>query len=118
MVQFIIIKIANRLFQNEHTKGSATLKNYNNFNKDMILRDYLALDRTVLANERTFLAYMRTFIGTLSAGVAMVKLVENSFWINGIGWLFIVASPFFLLLGIVRYKAFAKKLQELDEKKD
>ncbi len=31
------------------------------FNKDeMILRDFLAVDRTLLANERTLLAYIRT----------------------------------------------------------
>ena len=95
------------------------MENYQAFREDMILRDYLALDRTVLANERTFLAYMRTFIGTISAGVAMVRLVENSLWINSIGYLFIVASPFFLLFGILRYNSFSKKLKELQaEKRD
>jgi hypothetical protein len=35
---------------------------------DMILRDHLAYDRTVLANERTLLAYIRTSIALFTMG--------------------------------------------------
>ena len=34
----------------------------------LILRDHLAADRTVLANERTFLAYIRTTLTLFVAG--------------------------------------------------
>ena len=43
----------------------------------MILRDYLAVDRTHLANERTFLAYIRTCLGLFATGAALINFVEN-----------------------------------------
>ena len=42
---------------------------YNHNKEDMILRDFLATDRTILANERTLLAYLRTFISFFAAGI-------------------------------------------------
>ena len=80
----------------------------------MIVRDYLALDRTILANERTLLAYLRSFIGTFSAGIAMVKLLD-SLLTNVVGYFFIVISPFFVVIGIVRFIQFSKKLKTLSE---
>ena len=88
------------------------LKNYETFQSEMILRDYLALDRTVLANERTLLAYLRTFIGTLSAGIAMVKLFDTPLT-KIIGYIFIVVSPLFVVLGALRYVQFSRKLKTL-----
>jgi len=44
---------------------------------DMILRDHLAYDRTVLANERSLLAYIRTSITLLAAGGSLVKLFPD-----------------------------------------
>jgi len=76
----------------------------------MILRDYLALDRTILANERTLLAYLRTFIGTFSAGIAMVKLFD-ALLTNIAGYIFIAVSPFFLVFGIIRFIQVSKKMK-------
>ena len=90
------------------------LKNYNTFRDEMILRDYLALDRTVLANERTFLAYLRTFIGTFSAGIAMLKLMDTLVT-DIIGYVFIITSPFFLIFGIIRFYKVSKKIKTIDE---
>ena len=58
----------------------------------MILRDYLAVDRTHLANERTFLAYIRTCIGLFATGAALINFVENNILIF-FGYIFIVVSP-------------------------
>ena len=91
------------------------LENYTNFNEDMILRDYLALDRTILANERTFLSYIRTFIGTLSAGIAMLKLMDTVFT-NVTGYVFIIASPFFLIFGLFRFFKIMWKIKTIDKK--
>jgi putative membrane protein len=49
--------------------------------EDMILRDWLALDRTVLANKRTFLAYARTAIALVVLGIAFVKLIGHQFFV-------------------------------------
>lgn len=45
--------------------------------EEMILRDYLALDRTVLANERTFLSYTRTAMALVIAGVTFIKFFDS-----------------------------------------
>lgn len=53
-------------------------------NKDLILREKLALQRTVLANQSTFLAFLRTAMYFLIAGLSLKNLlkVENSLFIE------------------------------------
>lgn len=90
------------------------VKIYKEFSEDMILRDYLARDRTKLANERTLLAYFRTFLGFLASGAGLVKLFETLEFIK-IGYGMMVASPVFLVLGIMNYIFTKKKLHLLDD---
>ena len=80
----------------------------------MILRDYLALDRTILANERTLLAYLRTFIGTFSAGIAIIKFLDTPLT-SVTGYIFIIVSPLFIVFGIVRYIYVSRKLKTIDD---
>ena len=49
-------------------------------NKDLILRERLALQRTVLANQSTFLSFLRTAMYFLIAGLSLKNLlkIENS----------------------------------------
>ena len=91
------------------------LKNYSTFRNEMILRDYLALDRTVLANERTLLAYLRTFIGSFSAGIAMIRLLDTPLT-NVTGYALVIVSPLFIILGAIRYIQISKKLKTIDGK--
>jgi putative membrane protein len=52
---------------------------------DLILRDQLAIDRTVLANERTFLAYCRTALALVLTGAGCIKFFDSR--LSGIaGW--------------------------------
>ncbi len=44
--------------------------------KQLILRDYLAIERTILTNEATFLAYIRTSLTVMVVGVTLFKLYE------------------------------------------
>lgn len=44
--------------------------------EDLILRDELAIDRTLLANERTVLAYFRSALTLIIAGVTFLHFVE------------------------------------------
>lgn len=76
--------------------------------KDMILRDYLAMDRTVLANQRTLLAYFRTFIALIAAGSGMVNLFDPPGFIV-LGWVFIAASPLALVIGAWQYRKIKKR---------
>ena len=72
-------------------------------NKDeIILRDYLALERTRLANERTLLAYSRTSLYMLLGGIAFLQMRDfNS--IRWIGYLAIALSIILMILGVYRY---------------
>ncbi|TDE05682.1 DUF202 domain-containing protein [Flavobacterium sandaracinum] len=53
-------------------------------NKDLILREKLALQRTILANQSTFLSFLRTSMYFLIAGLSLRNLlkVENSLLIE------------------------------------
>ncbi|MEG1525589.1 MAG: DUF202 domain-containing protein [Clostridia bacterium] len=81
---------------------STDTKTYQKFCDEMILRDYLALDRTILANKRTFLAYVRTAIGLLASGIGMVKLVSDGI-LNILGFVFIIAALPVLIIGTTEY---------------
>lgn len=45
-------------------------------NKDLILRERLALQRTILANQSTFLAFLRTSMYFAVAGVSVDRLLD------------------------------------------
>ncbi len=83
-------------------------------NKDLILRERLALQRTVLANQSTFLAFLRTSMYFLIAGLSLKKLlkIENSTLIEVS--LFTVSFVIFVL-GILNY--FKHKKTILENKK-
>ena len=78
---------------------------YKNFqNRDLTLRDYLAIDRTILANERTFLAYIRTALALVLAGASLIKFTQSEF-INLIGWFFFIPlGVFSAVFGLIRYR--------------
>lgn len=75
----------------------------------IILRDYLALERTKLANERTLFAYIRTSLYLLLAGLTFIQLktFASVLWI---GILSIFFSVILLWIGIVRFKKLNKQL--------
>jgi putative membrane protein len=77
---------------------------YERYNKeDLILRDELAIDRTLLANERTLLAYLRAGVTMLIAGVSIIHFSQEGwFWAVGIACLptGIIAG----IVGVARYR--------------
>lgn len=51
---------------------------YSRFKKEeLILRDYLAADRTTLANERTLLSYIRTSLALAAAGGSLIHFLTS-----------------------------------------
>lgn len=90
--------------------------------EEMILRDWLALDRTVLANKRTFLAYGRTSIALFALGIAFVKLIHHQFFeISGFVLMSLGIVVFFIglrefLNNIVRFKKLVEKEKYLEKK--
>jgi putative membrane protein len=77
--------------------------------EEIILRDQLAMDRTVLANERTFLAYVRTALAFMIVGGWFIKFFDSRLMsISGVG--FVVFAILILLLGAVRFQTVRKRL--------
>ena len=67
---------------------------------DLILRDYLALERTYLANERTFLTYSRTALTCLIAGVSLQKLFPQDVTMHLLSWFLLALVPIVGLSGL------------------
>lgn len=69
---------------------------------ELILRDELAIDRTLLANERTLLAYLRSGAALLITGVSIAHFShEGWFWAAGIAC--VPAGIAAGIVGTVRY---------------
>ena len=76
---------------------------YSRFEKDkLILRDELAIDRTLLANERTLLAYLRSGMALLIAGVTMIHFSDAG-WFQWLGVLCIPGGAVTGLVGLLRF---------------
>jgi putative membrane protein len=71
--------------------------------QQLILRDELALDRTILANERTLLAYLRTVLALLLAGVTFLHFAQ-ALWFTIVGVVCLVIGLAVLPLAVWRYR--------------
>lgn len=93
---------------------SNQMKSQNAINKDLILRERLALQRTVLANQSTFLAFLRTSMYFLIAGLSLKNLlkIENSTFIE---FLLFAVSVVIFAVGVANY--FKHKKSILENKK-
>ncbi|TKB97781.1 DUF202 domain-containing protein [Pedobacter cryophilus] len=80
-------------------------------NKDLILREKLALQRTILANQSTFLAFLRSSMYFLIAGISIKNLTTLKY-----GYLieivFIVIAAILLITGIINYRKQKIKIKE------
>jgi len=83
--------------------------------EDIILRDFLALERTTLANERTLFAYIRTSLYLILGGIALLQLEEldRLKWLGHVSY---VISAFLLTFGIIRYTLLKRKLNKFYDK--
>jgi putative membrane protein len=82
---------------------------------ELILRDQLAIDRTVLANKRTFLAYVRTALAFLVVGGSLVKFFDSIPAI-ATGYVFILFAAGFLFIGIRRYRIVQRQIAAVRRK--
>lgn len=77
----------------------------------IILRDFLALERTSLANERTLFSYIRISIYLVIGGIAFLKIddLEPIAWT---GYISFSLSVFLLVYGFIRYWILRNRLRE------
>lgn len=69
---------------------------------DLILRDELAIDRTLLANERTLLAYLRSGVALVIAGLTIIQFsLQGWYLIAGIAC--IPTGIITGIIGVARY---------------
>lgn len=81
---------------------------------ELILRDHLAIDRTVLANERTFLAFIRTGLAFLVLGLTFLQFApEPTLLVNVSGYGFILLGVVICVVGIIRYFTMRRSLHEI-----
>lgn len=80
-------------------------------NTKIILRDFLAIDRTRLANQRTLLSFLRTGLYLFVTALAVMKvgfLNELQF----LGNVFIGLSVITTIVGIVNYFMMRRKIEK------
>jgi putative membrane protein len=77
----------------------------------LILRDYLAMQRTTLANERTLFSYIRTSLYLVIGGIGLLKLedFESLAWL---GYVSLAISALMIFYGVVRYIVLKRKLSK------
>ena len=80
--------------------------------RELILRDHLAVDRTRLSNERSFLAYTRTALTMFITGLSLIKFFDSSL-AQILGWIFICLGVFTWILGGSRYLRFRKNINKV-----
>ena len=78
-------------------------------NAELILRDELAIDRTLLANERTLLAYLRSAVALMIAGSSIMHFA-NQGWFWAVGAACIPTGIMTGIVGIVRYRKMHKAI--------
>lgn len=81
----------------------------------IILRDFLAMERTKLANERTYLAYIRFSLYLLIGGISILQLNYLK-ELHYIGIFSVVLSAIGLLVGTYRFFQLKKQLKDFYKK--
>lgn len=77
---------------------------YSRFEKhQLILRDELAIDRTLLSNERTLMAYLRSGMALLIAG-ATITHFANASWFQAVGVACVPTGVICAMIGVARYR--------------
>lgn len=80
-------------------------------NKDLILREELALERTRMAQYRTFLAFLRTALYFPVAGISMNKALDLNYGIY-LQWIGIILGLCILLGGFIFYMVTGKRIRQ------
>ena len=78
----------------------------------VILRDYLAIERTRLANERTLLSYIRSSLYLLLAAIGFFQLKEFSNF-QYLALIALIFSALFFIIGIYRFLLLKRSLKRV-----
>lgn len=81
--------------------------------KELILRDHLAIDRTVLSNESTLLSYIRTSLALIAGGATLIHFFNENYT-ETIGTILIVIGIVLLIFGYLRFRKMDKLIKEIE----
>jgi putative membrane protein len=81
------------------------------FNKDLILREKLAIERTSMSNDTTFLAFLRTALYFSIAGMSVNRLLHLDYGLV-IETVFWIIAVYILIVGIIKYRRQKRNLRE------
>jgi putative membrane protein len=84
-------------------------------NSDLILRDELAIDRTILANERTLLAYLRSAVALIIAGLSIIHF-SHEIWYQAVGLTCLPAGFITAWIGGLRYRRMSRAISVVRKK--
>ncbi|MBN1516779.1 DUF202 domain-containing protein [Candidatus Sumerlaeota bacterium] len=86
---------------------------YSRFQKTaLILRDELAIDRTLLANERTLLAYLRSAVALIIAGVSIIHFAQAA-WFGLVGLACLPAGIVVGIIGLARFRKMNRSISQV-----
>ena len=80
-------------------------------NKDLILREKLAIERTVMANDRTFLSFVRTSLYFAIAGISINEVLQLQYGLV-LEIAFWVLAAFTITVGIIKYVQQKKRIAQ------
>lgn len=78
----------------------------------VILRDYLAIERTRLANERTLMSYVRSSLYLLLGSIAFFQLKDFPNF-RYLAFASLVFSAIFFIIGVYRFTVLKRSLKRL-----
>lgn len=77
---------------------------YEKDHEQMILRDYLAVDRTMMTNETSFMSYVRTALTLIAAGATLIKFFGSDLEMQILGVAFMIIGGLLALYGYNRFR--------------
>jgi putative membrane protein len=77
------------------------------------VRDFMAVERTIMANERTFLSYIRAALALFISGVSFIQFFKGQV-MQMVGWIFIPLGGLAFGLGLVRYTKIKNLIQKAE----
>lgn len=82
---------------------------------ELILRDYLAIERTKLANVRTLFAYIRTSLYLLTAGIGILQ-IESISRLHWLAWICVITGIILFFFGFILYFQMKNQLKKYMKK--
>lgn len=79
-------------------------------NKELVLREHLAIERTKLGNERTLLAYIRTGLYFVVAGSTLGELIATRFW-NVMDVPIVLVGVGIVIAGVIRFLSVKRMIE-------